>query len=645
MIALALLAAARAAPPITWELVARYDDGAAVDGGRVVRDGIDVGHAGLGYAALVDPDDAWTVQARAARRGRAVDLRPLVRVVDGPGDRVALEALAARLRADPDVVWAQVVARGVPPPGDLDPRTPDLTGRQGYADPDPGIDVLAAWDVGFTGASLAIADCEYGWILDHEDLVDLGVETEPGQDAHPLVAEYGFDQHGTSVLGQTSAPDNGYGVTGLVPDAHVRVFSEYTTRDGPRREAAIAAAVAASAPGDVVILEMQALQAGQPDGAYGPAELDRAVWEISRAATDAGVIVVGAAGNGAQDLDSGTYATYRSWGDSGAILAGAGSPDRGHDALWFSTFGAAVDVQGWGSEITTLGYGDYGQYGGTADLRQYYTAAFGGTSGATPIVASAAAIVSEAITAITGAPADPAEVRDVLIASGIPQGAGGNIGPMPDLAAALAEVRARFGPGLLRVRASEVPTEGAGLTLTADVWWTGDAAGSVTWAFPDGRTATGPTATATFPDDGPAVVTLTLADPSGAEATRTWSFDVANVAPTVTAVAPTRRPRVGREVELTADVVEPGDDTVTLTWTLPDGTTAVGNPVIVTFPDRGDAEVTIVATDEDGGRSEATFPVRVRSKCGCDGVGGAPWAAGVAAALLARRRQNKAGRS
>ena len=121
---------------------------------------------------------------------------------------------------------------------------------------------------------------------------------------------------------------------------------------------------------------------------------------------DAGIIVVAAAGNGKQDLDGGNwvgdpgeevffqyYGFYLAWGDSGAIMIGAGTPDAQHDRLGFSTFGSRIDMQGWGTAVATLGYGDLRPIDGLQDDRQYYTTDFGGTSSATPIVAGVAAML------------------------------------------------------------------------------------------------------------------------------------------------------------------------------------------------------------------------------------------------------------
>lgn len=162
------------------------------------------------------------------------------------------------------------------------------------------------------------------------------------------------------------------------------------------------------------------------------------VWTLTRSATDSGIIVVAAAGNGNQDLDGAAYTEYRDRGDSGAIIVGAGLPDTNHDKETFSTYGLRVNVQGWGRRVITLGYGEYANYG--VDDRQTYTSRFAGTSSASPFVASAAAALQSLAEAELGYRLTPAEMRELLIDTGIPQGSGGHIGPFPNMAAAIVEL-------------------------------------------------------------------------------------------------------------------------------------------------------------------------------------------------------------
>ncbi|MEQ8846102.1 MAG: S8 family serine peptidase [Phycisphaerales bacterium] len=314
---------------------------------------------------------------------------------------------------------------------DIAPATGDYFGRQGYHGEGFGIHMAAAWDVpGGRGQGVNVADCEYWFDGDHEDLCN--VISEPGQTPDPDVIAFGWDEHGTAVLGEMVGGDNGYGVTGLVPDAQAYFFPEWTVEGGSRRVAAISRAIGAMDAGDVVLLEMQTFG---PGGDFAPAELDPSVWLVTGVGTDRGVTVVAAAGNGDQDLDSAPYAEYRGRGDSGAIIVGAGRSTGSRSKMSFSTFGSRVNVQAWGENVFTTGYGDFIVVGG--DARQSYTQRFAGTSSASPIVASAVVSLQGIHRAATGEPMDPLDVRQLVMDTGRPQGSGGQIGPLPDMAAAV----------------------------------------------------------------------------------------------------------------------------------------------------------------------------------------------------------------
>ncbi len=308
---------------------------------------------------LVD-DRIMTLQQRAERlSGNAQpDLAGML-VVHADVDK--LRGIAETLRASALVEFvAFQMLFPAPPCEDIFPVTPIyFPDQQAYHGPNPGINMTAASALGDTsGNGIQLADCEYGF-YEHEDLCD--VVLEPGQTIHPNTINWGYDEHGTAVLGEIMSLDNDYGCTGLTPNAAGLFFPEYTVEEDYRRVTAITNAIASVDAGDVVLLEMQTQYIGS---GYGPAELDPAVWTVCKVGTDAGVVVVGAAGNGNQNLDSSVYQFYRDRGDSGAIIVGAGLPDLSHDKASFSTYGNRVNVQGWGWEVFTLGYGSYAKHGG-----------------------------------------------------------------------------------------------------------------------------------------------------------------------------------------------------------------------------------------------------------------------------------------
>jgi subtilisin family serine protease len=388
-------------------------------------------------------DDALRqLQDRAARRtGRAQpDLGGIVEAVLPEATPERVLAAAAALHALAEVEYAEIHSLDAPPPppGDIAPPTPSLVVNQTYRGAATGVDVDYVWNTyGIRGiAGLKITDCEYQYRPTHEDLLGL-VTFQSGIES--MYTAFG-DDHGTAVLGILGAGDNGYGMAGSAPWCELHFYPEFSTSEGgalQMRAATVAAAIAHSGEGDIVVLEMQETGAG---GNYAPAEYSSAVWTAVTAGTDAGVIVVAAAGNGAQNLDSAAYQTYRSRGDSGAIIVGAANASRAR--LSYSTYGARVNLQGWGTGVATTGYGTLATYGGDAD--QKYASGFSGTSSATPIVASAVALLQAVAIDLFGQRLSPEEVREALVTSGRAQTGDVSkpIGPLPNLAAAIQAIGA-----------------------------------------------------------------------------------------------------------------------------------------------------------------------------------------------------------
>lgn len=322
--------------------------------------------------------------------------------------------------------------------------TPPLT--QAYLGPAPsGIDsTFAKTFPGGTGAGVRIVDVEVGWYLDHEDLPS------------SYFFQFGFNlglfaqgSHGTAVLGEMGAVMNGFGVTGIVPDASFGVSSPINGAlplPFYNMPTAILIAGAVIAPGDIVLIEQH--YPGPRSGLvctcnctqfeFVPVEYFPAEFDAIRFTTARNVIVVEAAGNGSMDLDSNQYGGRfdRTIRDSRAIMVGGGIPLSRMPDCWTNN-GSRLDVQGWGDFIETLsGNSEIKIAGG--DLRQMYTRTFGGTSGASPIVVGAAAAIQGARIASGHVRLDPVQMRDLLVSTGTPQGSSiTKIGPLPDLHKAL----------------------------------------------------------------------------------------------------------------------------------------------------------------------------------------------------------------
>jgi serine protease len=249
------------------------------------------------------------------------------------------------------------------------------------------------------------------------------------------------NHHGTAVLGQLAAVANTYGVTGIAHGAQVGVQS--TLIDSPA--AAVNSAAIAVGRGGVVVIAVE--RTGPADSTPCtcnvarchslPVEYWQGEYDVIDTATANGVVVVEVAGDGSANLDDAAYSGRfnRTIRDSGAILVGA-SQGSSRAPLCWTNYGSRVDMQGWGANVTTLGYGDL--FGSAYGKDQYYTGVFGGTSSAAPMVAGAAASVQGVALADGREALEPRTLRALLASTGTPQAADPrNIGPLPNLREAI----------------------------------------------------------------------------------------------------------------------------------------------------------------------------------------------------------------
>jgi hypothetical protein len=394
--------------------------------------------------------------------------------VEAPDAR--LEEVAERLRAAEVVETAFVKPAAelpqrlndmLPAPEAAPPATPDFIARQSYLDAAPGgVDARFAWAVsGGGGAGVRIIDIEGAWRFSHEDLA----QNQGGVAGGTPSADLAWRNHGTAVVGEFGGDRNGFGVTGICPDANVRAISVFGSPEpGWGSAAAVRRAADMLGPGDIILIELHRPgprfnfqlrndQRGYIAVEWWPDDLRAIQYAVSR-----GVIVVEAAGNGAENLDDALYdanpasphGPFPAWWrnpfrrnpvDAGAIIVGAGAPPPGthgrhhgpdRSRLDFSNFGAAVDAQGWGREVTTCGYGDL-QGGENEDF--WYTDRFSGTSSASPVVVGALGCAQGARRAAGQALLTPHTARALLRTTGSPQqdGPAGprsqRIGNRPDL--------------------------------------------------------------------------------------------------------------------------------------------------------------------------------------------------------------------
>lgn len=352
--------------------------------------------------------------------------------VPNPTNEILLE-LAEKLEALDAVEYASLASsRPAEPPYDILPVTPNYEYLQNYLEPDPGVDMRYAWSLGLHGEGIRVRDVEYGVNVDHEVLNDKNVSITPN-------LEYDYDviiersDHGTAVFGIVMGDSAKYGCTGMAHGAAEMVLFPEIQVDGWNRVLAVQKSIESSSEGDVILFEMQIW--GYNDQ-YVPAEYDAIIWDLTKAAADAGIIIVAAAGNGAENLDDPFYAEYMNRGNSGAIIVGAGEPNVSHRPTYFTTYGSRVDVQGWGWDVFSSGYGDAYMIGG--DFNQTYTM-FSGTSSATPVVASCVIVLQSYYHNLTGEYMSGEDMKTLLKETGTAQQGdlGKPIGPLPNMKAAL----------------------------------------------------------------------------------------------------------------------------------------------------------------------------------------------------------------
>ncbi|PKK82194.1 MAG: hypothetical protein CVT49_15030 [candidate division Zixibacteria bacterium HGW-Zixibacteria-1] len=332
------------------------------------------------------------------------------------------------------------------PAEDIDPPTSDYEPLQTYRLAAPaGVDAVYAKTLsGGDGSGVKIIDIENEWNQSHEDL-------EKAAGAIIGLGDNPYGDHGTAVLGVMIGGDNGYGVTGICSGADVGMVSAYYY--GITNAILIAADNLQA--GDLMLIEIHSpgprydFQVRLDQLGYICVEYWQDKFDALQYAWAKGIIVVEAAGNGAENLDDVIYeqrfdTTYR---NSHAIIAGAGAPPSGNfgvdrSRLSFSNYSERVNLQGYGYEVFTTGYGTYWNAGGDPD--QFYTSSFSGTSSASPIVTGSVACLQGYYKNLYGVPFDADYAREILNSTGSPQqgNTSEHIGPRPDLAAAVAALAA-----------------------------------------------------------------------------------------------------------------------------------------------------------------------------------------------------------
>ncbi|MGE1015555.1 hypothetical protein CN575_29590 [Bacillus wiedmannii] len=338
-------------------------------------------------------------------------------IVQAPNN-IEIELLLKKFETSPLVEEAYIQEKQILTPPEI--QLPNLSvnpyddprfKNQGYLESAPkGINASHAWSIkGGDGKDTTFVDMEYGWLLNHEDLVNKNIKLMSGQNISQHRA------HGTSVLGIVSSEDNQIGNIGIAPKANVKVISQIRDNGIYNTADAILSAVHNLQAGDILLLEAQASYDGYGDK-YLPVEVHPDIFDAIRVGADKGIIIIEAGANGSNDLDNfkdrnGKKILNRNspdFKDSGAIMVGAGSSTVPHKRLWFSNYGSRLDVYGWGENVDTTSANP------SQNTTNLYTSTFSGTSSASPIIAGAATSIQGIAKEHRGSPYTPAELRNIL---------------------------------------------------------------------------------------------------------------------------------------------------------------------------------------------------------------------------------------
>jgi hypothetical protein len=320
-------------------------------------------------------------------------------------DEAEADAVVNAMKALPMVVFAEqrfaaVVAATI----SFGTNPESLVTLQIRPAPD-GVDAIYAWQIpGGDGDGVRVADVENGWRLDHDELIAANIRK---------LSVFGSSQvdHGTAVAGIVVGSDNGVGTIGIVPNATFELITPDRGLGPPGNVAsAILVAAASLGAGDVLLLEV-ALPFNPGNGPDVFREVIRSEQAAIALATLRGITVIEPAGNGGVNLDAiPAFAHTRpgspTFVDSGAVVVGAGGLTGPQLDQWrrtFSSFGSRVDCFADGSLVRAPA---------SAATNAYQN--FGGTSGASAIIAGVVASLQAMTRAASEAALAPADVRRLL---------------------------------------------------------------------------------------------------------------------------------------------------------------------------------------------------------------------------------------
>ncbi|MCG8417141.1 MAG: S8 family serine peptidase [Proteobacteria bacterium] len=330
---------------------------------------------------------------------------------------VTVERALAQLNKDPDIEYAEpnYLVHALRSPDDTSFHDLWSLRNTGQTGGTPGVDIgaTAAWDTSIGSREVIVGVIDSGVDYRHSDLA-------PNMWINPdEIADNGLDDdnngyiddiHGINVIDGSGDPmdDNGHGThvsgtigsvgnngTGLVGvNWHVSIVAIKFLSSSGRGSTAHAIASINYALG----LKNRGIEIRVLNNSWGGGRYSRALEDAIRAANDAGILFVAAAGNSSSNND--VSPKYPSNYGIGNVVAVA-STDHNDDLSHFSNYGVtSVDLAAPGSDILSTLPGD--QYG-----------VMSGTSMAAPHVAGAAALALSSNDSLTAE-----QIADLLVTSG-----------------------------------------------------------------------------------------------------------------------------------------------------------------------------------------------------------------------------------
>ena len=285
----------------------------------------------------------------------------------------------------------------------------------------------------YSGQGVVIADIDWGFLTTHQDIASRIENTFNSIVGGTFVGDGGLTHHGTAVLALAGADVNGMGMVGFAFGADLWAIQADDGSERSSFETWVDAIDYVRTEPSGTRRKVICLEAETAD--YCNIE---SVDSVNKAITDAiaaGVVVCVAAGNG--NRNAGKDAVGVDITETGSILVGSTlfDPD--------ATINGKNLSSNWGPRVIVSAPGDprY-DWSASSDWDGDYKH-FGSTSGATPKVVGAVALMLEANGNLTHA-----EIRDILNATGTPiTGAAGTpIGTFLNVEAAVREALRRAAP-------------------------------------------------------------------------------------------------------------------------------------------------------------------------------------------------------